>query len=109
MAGDRLPLTRIVGSSALKNCWYHLGQYGLNNVRVFEWVAWMSGEHLQWAEPIDLGVSIDSGAPMPHLIADGLISPFVAWVGRCLRVSILEFRPHRRDVRRCHGIGSMMV
>lgn len=26
---------------------------------------------LPWAEPIDLGVSIDPGAPMPHLVADG--------------------------------------
>jgi hypothetical protein len=24
-----------------------------------------------WAEPVDLGVSIDPGAPLPHLIADG--------------------------------------
>ena len=24
-----------------------------------------------WAEPVDLGVSIDLGAPLPHLVADG--------------------------------------
>lgn len=27
---------------------------------------------LPWAEPIDLRVSIDPGAPLPHLVADGL-------------------------------------
>ena len=34
-----------------------------------------------WAEPIDLGVSIDPGAPLPHLIADGIRAVLVFHAG----------------------------
>ncbi len=34
-----------------------------------------------WAEPIDLGVSIDPGAPLPHLVADGLRAVLVFHAG----------------------------
>ncbi len=34
-----------------------------------------------WAEPVDLGVSIDPGAPLPHLLADGLRAVLVFQAG----------------------------
>lgn len=34
-----------------------------------------------WAEPVELGVSIDPGAPLPHLLADGLRAVLVFHAG----------------------------
>ena len=34
-----------------------------------------------WAEPVDLGVPIDPGAPLPHLLADGLRTVLVFHAG----------------------------
>ncbi len=34
-----------------------------------------------WAEPVDLGVAIDPGAPVPHLVTDGLRAVLVFHAG----------------------------